>query len=191
MFSDAYGTPVSISDMKERGEVFFASTREDEAVDEALREGRHVIITASKAAHRVLERLATTTPEIHRIEEYQIPIRKWEWVEPSTPEERRLLSISGTVSRFAVRLMRNSDLSVMGHYGEGTISLNLSNPFIIMLLRKIKRGLPDSVLEAVLCPITAHEEQHSSSFFHNERFFVAYEKNLQSKIEKVLERWGS
>lgn len=191
IFSDAYGRPVSIREMKEKGEVFFASTRDDRAVDEALREGREVIITPTKAAHKVLEKLAPTTPEVHSIEEYQVPDRKWELVEPRTREEHRLLSVAGTISRFPVRLMRMSDFSVMGHYTVGTISLNLSNPFIVMLLRKIKRGLPDSLLQAVLCPIIAHEEQHSSSFFHNELFFVAYEKNLQSKIERVLERWGS
>jgi len=191
IFSDAYGRPVSIREMKEKGEVFFAPTRDDAAVDEALREGRDVIITPTKAARRVLEQLAPTTPEIHEIEEYEIPVRTWEWVEPRTREERRLLSVSRTISRFPVRLMKNSDFSVIGHYEQGTVSLNLNNPFMKMLLRKIKRGLPDSLLQAALCSIIAHEEQHSLSFFHNERFFVAYEKNLQGKIEKVLERWGS
>lgn len=191
IFSDAYGRPVSIRDMKQKGEVFFAPTRDDKAVDEALREGREVIIATTKAAHRVLEKLAPATPEVHGIQEYQIPDRRWNWVDARTPEEHRLLSAAATISRFPVRLMRNTDVSVVGQYSEGTVSLNLDNHFIVLLLRKLKNGLPDPLLQAALCPSIAHEEEHSSYLFHNERFFVAYESNLQRKMERLLELWSS
>jgi hypothetical protein len=189
VFSDARGRPISIREMEDRGEVFVAPTRDDQAVDEALREGRQVIIAPTKAAHRVLQQLASTTTAVHMIEEYQIPTRQWQYIDPAGLAEHRLLSLARPISRFPVRLMRNSDFSVAGQYVAGTISLNLNNPFIALLLRRIDEGLADALVQAALCFLIAHEEEHSSYAFHNESFFVAYEANLTRKMGTLLAKW--
>lgn len=186
IFTNAYGRPTSISEMKEEGEVFFASTRDDAAVDEALREGKQVILAPTKAAQKILADIASTVPQIHSISEYQVPVREWKLVAPMNSPQQRLLQLAQGLSAFPVHLMDNTDREVVGQYSVGKIYLNISNQFIQLLLEALKRGFRDETIKAVLSPVLAHEETHGAYTFHNELFFTKYDERLTAKLTELL-----